>query len=213
VVNVSGDHLGMRVSAYLRLTPADLPLEVEAWDDLGETDLWYVRISSPDSELILRADDAELIESELSRWAGIARAHRLAWEARNGADTWQGRNGDWEAARRLATSMVAASPAAKCGAYWTSRAGALLAVLLFVASFDYDTVEERRRAVVRQVLQHDTDTALAILDDQAAANAQAAHARLVLASVMRAADQERLALWSTVADAIDAYALDEAVGS
>jgi DUF1009 family protein len=84
-------------------------------------------------------------------------------------------------------------------------------VLLYVAGFDYDTVEERRRAVVRQVLQHDSATALEILDDQAAANAQAAHAREVLASVMRAAREEQDALWSTVADAIDAYGFDQAV--
>jgi hypothetical protein len=213
VVDVSAHDVGMRATAYLTLMSADRPMEVDSWDDLGETDLWYVRISSAGGELVIRADDPELIEAELYRWSIIAHEHRKAWEARNRADTWKIRNGGWESARRQAAAMVAATPAAKDGPYWTSRAAALLAVLLYVASFDYETAEERRRAVVRQVLQHDTDTALEILDDQAISNAEAAHAREVLASVMRAGSEERQSIWSTVADAVDAYGFDQAVAS
>jgi hypothetical protein len=212
VVNVNG-HLGMHVSAYLTLTSGTTPLEVEAWDDLGETDLWYVRISSADGDLVIRAEDPQLVEAQLQHWAGLARDHLAAWEARNGADVWKVRNAGWEAARRLATSMVAASPAAKSGGYWTSRAGALLAVLLFVASFDYDTPDERRRAVVRHVLQRDSATAGEILDELAEANAEAAHACDVLASALSGARGEQDAVWSTLADAVDAYAFDQAVGS
>ncbi len=172
---MSGRDLGMRVSAYLTLTSAEQPMEVASWDDLGETDEWFVRISSPGGELVIRPDDPELIEAELYRWSVIAGEHRLAWEARNGEHTWQIRNGGWESVRRQAAAMVAATPAAKSAGYWTSRAAALLAVLLYVASFDYETVDERRRAVVRHVLQRDTDTASVVLAELAETDAEAAH--------------------------------------
>jgi hypothetical protein len=215
VVDVSGDHLGMRVSAYLTLTSADRPLEVTAWDDIGETDQWSVRISSADGDLILRADDPELIEAELERWAGIAREHRLAWEDAHGTGAWKVRNGQWEAIRRTAVRMVANVAAARAihgVSPWTSRAAGLLAALTYAAYLEYAGEDARRRAVVQHVLARDGETALRTLEREAG-DPEAAHACDVLTAVMRAAREERDALWSVVADALDAYAFTEGVAS
>jgi hypothetical protein len=200
---MSGDHQGVRVSACLTLKSADRPLAVEAWDEYGESDTCCVLISSEHGELILRADDPALIETELTRWAAVVRDHRL------------GREGQWEAVRRTAAGMVAASPVGKHGqTHWSSRAGLLLAVLMYAAELEWPSEKERRRAVARQALTHDDETALRTLEREAG-DPEAAHVCDVLASIMRAAREERHSIWSAVADAIDAYAYvcDGAVAS
>jgi hypothetical protein len=185
-------------------------MEVTAWDDLGETESWYLRISSPHGDLILLADDAERIETELERWAAIAREHRLAWEDAHGTF-----KGQWETIPRTAVRMVANTEGARGareGSPWTSRAAALLAALTYAAYREHAGEDERRRAVVQQVLAHDGETALRTLEREAW-DPQAAHACDVLTGVMRAAREERNTLWSLVADALDAYAFSEGVAS
>ncbi|MGH8905265.1 MAG: type IV secretory system conjugative DNA transfer family protein [Egibacteraceae bacterium] len=129
---------------------------------------------------------------------------RLRWSPLDAAGTW-------ESARRLASAMVAASPAAKGTrheSHWTSRAAALLGPLLYTAALSgRDMVD-----VVGWVLKGDTKTAQKILG--AAADdglADAILASQVLEGVDRAADQERQSIWSATADVIDVYTTAEAL--
>ena len=119
--------------------------------------------------------------------------------------------GTWESARRLASAMVAASPAAKGTrgeSHWTSRAAALLGPLLYAAALSgRDMVD-----VVSWVLTGDTVTPTAILSGAADRGlADAVLASQVLAGVGRAADQERASIWSATADVIDVYTTTEAL--
>jgi type IV secretory pathway TraG/TraD family ATPase VirD4 len=200
---MSRRHVPMRVSAYLTLACADSPVEVDTWEAIDDTDEWYLRISSPGGELVIRADDPALIEEELHRWSVIVGTR---WKTRDA-------RGRWQSARRQAAAMVAASCATNPRDWWTSRATALLAALLYAARLEWKTEAQRRRAVVEQVLTQDAEQASEVLRSWAVTDPEAAHVRDVLDSVMRAGEQERSALWSTVADATDAYAFDEAVGS
>jgi type IV secretion system protein VirD4 len=122
--------------------------------------------------------------------------------------------GTWESARRLATAMVGASPAAKGTrgeSHWTSRAAALLAPLLYAATLDRDPDGRSMRAVVAQVLTHDADAATGLLEVEAGLNVDAAIARDVLTGVTLAAKEERQSIWSAAADVIDVYATREAL--
>ena len=128
----------------------------------------------------------------------------LRWSPLDGAGTW-------ESARRLASAMVAASPAAKGTrheSHWTSRAAALLGPLLYAASLSgRDMVD-----VVGWVLGGDTATPQRILTGAASDGlADAALAAQVLVGVERAADQERASIWSATADVIDVYTTVEAL--
>ncbi|MGH8930243.1 MAG: type IV secretory system conjugative DNA transfer family protein [Egibacteraceae bacterium] len=131
---------------------------------------------------------------------------RLRWSPLDAAGTW-------ESARRLASAMVAASPAAKGTrheSHWTSRAAALLGPLLYTAALSgRDMVD-----VVGWVLRGDTKTAQTILGAAADSGlADAVLASQVLEGVDRAADQERQSIWSATADVIDVYTTTEALAA
>ena len=129
---------------------------------------------------------------------------RLRWSPLDAAGTW-------ESARRLASAMIAASPAAKGTrheSHWTSRAAALLGPLLYAAALSgRDMVD-----VVSWVLRGDTKTPHTILTTAADGGlADAVLASQVLEGVDRAADQERQSIWSATADVIDVYTTAEAL--
>lgn len=129
---------------------------------------------------------------------------RLRWSPLDAA-------GEWGAARRTASAMVGASPAAKGTrheSHWTSRAAALLGPLLYAAALAGSDLDD----VVSWVLTGDTDNPASILSRAAElGDPDAALARQVLAGVERAADQERQSIWSATADVIDVYTTTDAL--
>jgi hypothetical protein len=196
---MSGRSFGMRVRAYLTLSTLDKPVDVEAWEDYADTDTWCLRIGSPAGDLVIQADDPELIETQLSRWAALAREQRLEWKRVNSADTWTLRNSRWEALRHDALRLMAANP-------WTSRAAMLIASLSYAVEIEWSTPAERRRAVVRQVLTHDAEPALHTLESQL--DTEARHVLEVLEGVLGGGREARQVIWAVACDALDAYRFD-----
>lgn len=119
----------------------------------------------------------------------------------------------WALARRLASEMVAAAPAnagpkRRAGDHWASRAGALLAPLLYTAARTGGDIFD----VLEWVLSGSAERACELLRElQNAGDQDAVLAGEVLAGVEQAPPEERGSIWSAAADTIDAYVTSEAL--